>query len=74
MAAQIQQLTQLLQQQQQQQQQRASEAEVDQAKKECSVSLEQIYQISNCNLIPIFYTDNVKDTMQEDSGPGICTT
>ncbi|KAG1608279.1 hypothetical protein G6F44_013722 [Rhizopus delemar] len=56
MAAQIQQLTQLLQQQQQQQQQRASEAEVDQAKKECSVSLEQIYQISNCNLIPIFYT------------------
>ncbi|KAG1482501.1 hypothetical protein G6F46_013056 [Rhizopus delemar] len=36
MAAQIQQLTQLLQQQQQQQQQRASEAEVDQAKKECS--------------------------------------
>ncbi|KAG1486989.1 hypothetical protein G6F53_013846 [Rhizopus delemar] len=58
MAAQIQQLTQLLQQQQQQQQQqqRASEAEVDQAKKECSVGLEQVYQISNCNLIPIFYT------------------
>ncbi|KAG1026937.1 hypothetical protein G6F43_014091 [Rhizopus delemar] len=39
MAVQIQQLTQLLQQQQQQQQQqqRASEAEVDQAKKECSL-------------------------------------
>ncbi|KAG1032791.1 hypothetical protein G6F43_013691 [Rhizopus delemar] len=36
MAAQIQQLTQLLQQQQQQQQQRASESEVDQAKKVCS--------------------------------------
>ncbi|KAG1386988.1 hypothetical protein G6F60_014291 [Rhizopus arrhizus] len=37
MAAQIQQLQQLLQQQQQQQHQRASEAEVDAAKKECSL-------------------------------------
>ncbi|KAG1274943.1 hypothetical protein G6F64_015006 [Rhizopus arrhizus] len=43
MAAQIQQLQQLLQQQQQQQHQRASEAEVDAAKKECSVSLGHIY-------------------------------
>jgi hypothetical protein len=44
-AAQIQQLQQLLQQQQQQQeqQQRASEADVDTAKKECSVSLGHIY-------------------------------
>ncbi|KAG1379068.1 hypothetical protein G6F59_018065 [Rhizopus arrhizus] len=41
MAAQIQQLQQLLQQQQQHQ--RASEAEVDAAKKECSVSLGHIY-------------------------------
>jgi xanthine/CO dehydrogenase XdhC/CoxF family maturation factor len=41
--AQIQQLTQLLQQQQQQQQQRASKAEVDKAKKECSVSLGHSY-------------------------------
>ncbi|EIE76488.1 hypothetical protein RO3G_01192 [Rhizopus delemar RA 99-880] len=44
MAAQIQQLTQLLQQQQQQQQQRASEAEVDQAKKECSSYLAEYYR------------------------------
>ncbi|EIE79954.1 hypothetical protein RO3G_04659 [Rhizopus delemar RA 99-880] len=44
MAAQIQQLTQLLQQQQQQQQQRASEAEIDQAKKECSSYLAEYYR------------------------------
>ena len=48
MAAQVQHLSQMLQRQQQKEQ--ASEADVEKAKKECSVSIQQIYHISNCIL------------------------